>query len=630
MTFLLANAAVATMLAALVWAIGRFVRPQPAVMHGLWLLVVLKLVTPPLFEVPVDASWWQPTEAEATPAIAPALATAPPSTPTTPLLGPDDVVTVHPLPTVKEAPAAAAATVEFALLCSWAVATTLLLLATAVGAVRGSRRLRALAPVPYQLRREVEQLAEQLGLRAPEVCDDPSAAGPYIWALGRTRLVLPARLLMQQPDRGRAAVLAHELAHLQRKDHWVARAEVVLTAALFWHPLYWFARARMRLWAELASDAIAVRTVPGANLEYASMLVDAAARPASPSTGPATAVLAARPSARAAFERRLKMILNENLPRRASRAWLLPFAGLFAGLFALPVTAQDPKPREATKIEIRVNGKKVEGLSNAQQKALIEMLSERGKSGRKAKVRSKRLAERSRAPKIKIDGFGDMPDIGEELRKGLAVARREIRDDKDLAELGITDEVLGMIDGIANGEGIDQHLDGVIKAAMKGAGDMVEKELANDPDLKKMGLDKGIMRMVRGFLENEGSQEMIGEFARTAIGSALEEAKQEIRGDKDLKKLGLTGDVEKLIDSIVEGGGDFEGDVSRIVDRAMKAAAEHEARAPKSRKKSRVVTRRSQPGEAELRELERALEEANAELERATKRLEELRRKRRR
>ena len=62
----------------------------------------------------------------------------------------------------------------------------------------------------------------------------------------------------------------------------------------------------------------------------------------------------------------------------------------------------------------------------------------------------------------------------------------------------------------------------------------------------------------------------------------------------------------------------------------MKAAVEHEARAPKSRKKGRVVQRRSQPGEAELRELERALEEANAELERATKRLEELRKKRRR
>ncbi|MFN3241031.1 MAG: M56 family metallopeptidase [Planctomycetota bacterium] len=636
MTFLLANAAIATLLAAIVYAVGRLARPQPAVMHGLWLLVVLKLVTPPLFEVPVDASWWRTAEPAAREASG---ANASPTTLATspPRLGPDDVVTVHPLP-----PAAAAAAppsgLETTLLVAWTCASMLVLLVTAAGALRGSRRLRALAPVPPWLRREVEQLAARMSLRVPELCDDPSAAGPYLWTLGRTRLVLPARLLQQQPERGRAAVLAHELAHLQRRDHWVARAEVLLTAALFWHPLYWFARARMRLWAELASDAVAVRTVPGASLEYASMLVDAAARPASPSTGPVTAVLAARPSARAAFERRLKMILNENLPRRASRAWLLPFAGLFAGLFALPVTAQDPKPRETVKVEIRVNGKKVEGLTGAQQKALLELLQQRdGQSRdraagrRRASERAGRIVDRSRRPGIRVDG-----SIGEEMRRGLAEARREIQKDQDLAELGITDEVVKMIDGIANGDGIEQHLDGVIKAAMEGAGDLVLDELENDPDLQKLGLDKGIANLVKGFLGNQHNQRMIGDLARTAIDSALSEARAEIRNDQDLARLGIAGDVEKLIDSVISGGGDFEGDLERVVERAMKAAIEPEGRSPRTRGKLRVGRKpqqpkaEQQPADRELRELERALEQANAELERAKARLDELRRQRRR
>lgn len=53
MNWLLANSTVALTLALLVAATGRWLRPAPAVMHVLWLFVLLKLVTPPLFEVPV-------------------------------------------------------------------------------------------------------------------------------------------------------------------------------------------------------------------------------------------------------------------------------------------------------------------------------------------------------------------------------------------------------------------------------------------------------------------------------------------------------------------------------------------------------------------------------------------------
>jgi beta-lactamase regulating signal transducer with metallopeptidase domain len=49
----LINAAVAILLACAVALIGRRVR-QPALMHALWIIVLVKLVTPPIFEVPVE------------------------------------------------------------------------------------------------------------------------------------------------------------------------------------------------------------------------------------------------------------------------------------------------------------------------------------------------------------------------------------------------------------------------------------------------------------------------------------------------------------------------------------------------------------------------------------------------
>src|SRR6266702_626727 len=48
----LANAVCAGLLALLALAAGRVCR-RPALLHGLWLLVLVKLVTPPLFSLPL-------------------------------------------------------------------------------------------------------------------------------------------------------------------------------------------------------------------------------------------------------------------------------------------------------------------------------------------------------------------------------------------------------------------------------------------------------------------------------------------------------------------------------------------------------------------------------------------------
>ncbi len=48
----LSNVVIATLLAAIAMAVGRCFR-RPPVAYGLWLLVLLKLVTPPLFRIPV-------------------------------------------------------------------------------------------------------------------------------------------------------------------------------------------------------------------------------------------------------------------------------------------------------------------------------------------------------------------------------------------------------------------------------------------------------------------------------------------------------------------------------------------------------------------------------------------------
>ena len=64
----LSNVAVATVLALLAWSAGRWLR-RPALTHGLWLLVFLKLLTPPIYTIAVIRT--------AAPAPAPVIAAAP-------------------------------------------------------------------------------------------------------------------------------------------------------------------------------------------------------------------------------------------------------------------------------------------------------------------------------------------------------------------------------------------------------------------------------------------------------------------------------------------------------------------------------------------------------------------------
>src|SRR5438477_11197482 len=82
---MLGNAAVAVGLALLALAVGYAVRP-PAVRHAAWLLVLLKLVTPPLFNIPLPvlpASWAAPPAEPVAPArvIRPSASAPDPSRP---------------------------------------------------------------------------------------------------------------------------------------------------------------------------------------------------------------------------------------------------------------------------------------------------------------------------------------------------------------------------------------------------------------------------------------------------------------------------------------------------------------------------------------------------------------------
>jgi uncharacterized membrane protein len=68
--------------------------------------------------------------------------------------------------------------------------------------------------------------------------------------------------------------LAHELAHLRRRDHWVRLLELCVTSFYWWFPVVWWIRRSLREAEEHCCDAWVIDILPGSERAYARTLLE--------------------------------------------------------------------------------------------------------------------------------------------------------------------------------------------------------------------------------------------------------------------------------------------------------------------------------------------------------------------
>ena len=129
------------------------------------------------------------------------------------------------------------------------------------------------------------------------------------WGWRRPCVLVPIDCESWHDDRIRS-VLAHELAHIHRRD-WMIQISSEIVRAVFWYnPLFWIACARLRRESEHAADDIVLEGgVPAA--DYATHLLDLARTYRKPVS--ALVLPVARPST---LEWRIAAMLNASLIRR--------------------------------------------------------------------------------------------------------------------------------------------------------------------------------------------------------------------------------------------------------------------------------------------------------------------------
>lgn len=375
------NVAVASVLALFACTAGRWLR-RPALTHGLWVLVLVKLITPPLAPLPMD--WLLPAavheieprhgvlaegnvakplkalpvpaanavehgpepedqERPAPAAIAPENEVAGPVDPA-PLAPPAqelpaaDLVPaeVVMLPPAGAVPPPAASPINWTLLAAglWFTGSLVWFLLAGWRVHRFGRVLDLAQPAPPALQTLARDLAQRLGVRCPQVLVTSAPLSPLLWVFGREpRLLLPAGLLARMDEAQQAALIAHELAHWRRRDHLVRWLEIVVLGLYWWCPLAWWARTELQQAEEECCDAWVVWALPGAAKSYALALVEtidflSGAVPVLPPA--ASGIGHVR-----FLKRRLTMILRGQTPRALTAAGILGLVGLAALLLPL-------------------------------------------------------------------------------------------------------------------------------------------------------------------------------------------------------------------------------------------------------------------------------------------------------
>lgn len=353
----LSNAVMAGLLAVLAAALCRVYR-RPAFAHGLWLVVLLKLLTPPLVLVPLP--WFGARDAQPPMELSLLLEPAPqraesilPSEAATALLQVKEInlsaLDVQCTPDSSQAMSRLHTGYWHGpILVVWLTGSAVALLWFIRSMRQFKKVLRLAGKAGGDLQDQVKELAGRLKLRRhPEVWLLPGTFSPMLWTLDRRpRLLLPAELLERLDREQLQTILLHELAHWRRRDHWVRFLELAVTVCYWWHPAVWWARRELREAEEQCCDAWVTCVLEGSDRTYALALLETVAflskarmpLPASASgIGQATQL-----------RRRLTMIMNGQ--KRGPLTWvgcagLLTFAALL--LPFISVRAQAPEKKDA-------------------------------------------------------------------------------------------------------------------------------------------------------------------------------------------------------------------------------------------------------------------------------------------
>lgn len=179
--------------------------------------------------------------------------------------------------------------------------------------------------------------------RTPDLLISPRMTSPYACGIWRPTIVLPEYALATLSEVELRCVLAHELAHIQRRDMLVQWCAMAISSLYWFHPAAWFATLQMRRCREGACDELVLQQLGDSQKEYGRALLQMADHLRAPVLVPGLCGLFGS-----------RQPIGERIKRVTDFRQMSPFANgmaIAAMLFIIAIgltDAQSPKPEVAT------------------------------------------------------------------------------------------------------------------------------------------------------------------------------------------------------------------------------------------------------------------------------------------
>lgn len=269
-------------------------RNWPALRHRLWLLVLVTLVSPPIFSLPLpevlrprfvgtksfdslranthsrldDRNIPQPSEDGQTDVSRAIIAdTGQPKS--------QDSLTSRLPSFITESSTPVLAGLGWLLACTWLGGSLVVLALGLRRWQRVAKLLRRTGPVDVRCQRLMDAEIGRCCLRSsPKVCLVQARISPMLFvASGGALVILPRQLVDDFSDSELACVIQHELSHCSRKDHYACLFAFTVTALWWWNPVAWYSWRGMRDAQEACCDALAISRTPMIRRQYAATVM---------------------------------------------------------------------------------------------------------------------------------------------------------------------------------------------------------------------------------------------------------------------------------------------------------------------------------------------------------------------
>ena len=235
---------------------------------------------------------------------------------------------------------------------AWLVGVFVLSIRLLLGLIGVSRLRKSAQRPPVWLQELSDEIAKMMSVSSPAVALSCRISEAVAVGFVKPMVLLPLSWVTELPADMLEAIIAHEMAHIRRRDLWVNLIQRVAETLLFYHPAVWWISNRVRVERELCCDAMVIDQTRNP-LRYAETL-ELAGRLSATSKPPSVAVTSV--GSKQVLLQRVASVLHPPNERKRNRptwlAGLIPLMAIAAALLSIiPAGPGEHKAVAATDTE---------------------------------------------------------------------------------------------------------------------------------------------------------------------------------------------------------------------------------------------------------------------------------------